>query len=94
MEEKGTFSTEHIHCLQCLSALKRVFISIDSDYITAFLTCDAAFQGVIRGETVGNDLLSFERRKRKEIEAAICCPLRIAVIGESFDSIRKFLPRR
>ena len=90
MSERGSFVTEYIYCDKCLDAAWRI-LKGDSKYFKSFLVPGFGYMpsdfpiiaGKIGGFYPGEELHTFEFEIIPKLEAVLCHPLRIAVIGEA-----------
>jgi hypothetical protein len=99
MSERGSFVTEYIYCSKCFEAAKSVLLGREK-YLCSTIIPQWDKSGteipVIAGKCgagwSGGELSLFEDELGPELEALICCEVRIAVLAENGNAIFKFKP--
>ena len=89
MSERGSFTTEYIYCRKCLENLKPILLHKDKYLSTNQIKgwskdCKdlPIIAGKIGGMGSGDEYIELEINMRMDIENAICCPLRIALLAD------------
>lgn len=88
MPQRGTFVTDYIYCGRCRDAVAEV-LQVDSDsgwFYGRALDPDHIIAGLIKGDSPGDEVAMMKSRHAPVLAAAICHPLRLAVLGENGDS--------
>jgi hypothetical protein len=102
MSERGSFVTEYIYCSDCHAAARKVLLrdtvgaerkAFDSSELPAWT---GGFHPIIAGKLgasfVGGELQDFEHYDVPVLAAAICHPLRVAVLAEEGEQIFTIQP--
>jgi hypothetical protein len=97
MSERGSFVTEYIYCDKCLEEAKKVLLDrhkyLCSEQVSAQ---DGSLFPVIAGKVGGSwsgcEVFEFENDWVPMLEKKLCCPMRIAVLGESGEQIFNVVP--
>lgn len=100
MSERGSFVVQYLYCKKCADVVQEVLLKKAEEqgkYLVPFTSQqyqNRVLAGKVGGVYAGQELELFDEM-RDEIEAAICHPVRIAVLPEwkQGDAILAFNPR-
>jgi len=101
MSERGSFVTQYIYCVKCAEAAERI-LGGDSKHLTGFRipiwrdsptpTDLPIIAGKIAGLYSGGEIAVFEQEIVPLLSAALCHPLRVAVLAEQGETIFHITP--
>jgi hypothetical protein len=101
MSERGSWCTEYIACDHCFDGLKKHFMAQEQGKYFSAQQLNSSWSGElpilagkIGGLWGGEEVFVFDQEMRPGIEAAICHPVRIAVLAETGQQMLTFNPRR
>lgn len=99
MSERGSFVTEYIYCDKCLAAAQQVLLGTEkylcSQQITGWSPDTPIFPiiaGKLGASRAGGEIDAMEDELVPALAAAICHPLRIAVLAEVGEKIITVTP--
>ena len=98
MSERGSFTTEYIYCDECFEKAKQILLGDDkrlcSDVIHGWGSNPymPIIAGKIGGSYIGEEIDTFELDLNEKLAAAICHPMRIAVLAESCEKFFNIKP--
>ena len=100
MSERGSFVTEYIYCPQCFAAVRAILCKNDK-YLRGVVIPSWTGNGVrelpiiagkVGGLGSGSELEFFRSDLCVDIAAAVCHPVRVAVLGESGERVFNVFP--
>lgn len=93
MSERGAWMTEYTYCNRCLETVRSIITEHSNEWTVTKLANYPILAGKAKGMYAGEEIVQFETDLVEKLEAALCHPVRFAVIAEQGQRLFWIHPR-